>query len=96
MTKKIIVEQLVRKSSLKYSKSLSDFIKDLEELQSLYPERDLLIDIDSHMDYDDSSPIVKIYFRREETDKEKEKREANNKYWEDRRIADAKKLLGIT
>lgn len=56
----------------------------------------LIIESDVEHDYGDSTyPRLRIYYEREETDAEFNARKKVNDEWEARRIADAKKVLGL-
>ncbi len=91
------VRQVLHKGGYEYATPLTVFIKTLEEVASMAPEPDkVLIDIDSNFEYDSSTVDIEIYFIRLETDGEEQARVQSENYYKNQRIAEAKKLLGIS
>lgn len=75
--------------------SLAQFFAD--ELAKIPEDKreDAYLDIDCYSNYDSPSYDVSIVYSRLETWDEVEKRLAQEKVWAERRIAEAKKVLGI-
>lgn len=96
MPKKQQVRERIYRNGGEYGGTLRLFLNNLQELQSLSPDKELLIDIEAYDDYESPSVSVEVYFYRDETDFELKERTERDKAWQDRKIADAKKLLGIT
>lgn len=98
MTKKQKINDRVWKcDGYGVSESLSSFIETLKEKLALVPEGyEAKIEIDSHMEYDSSYVDIEVYYTREETDQEEQERVSKENIYKNQRIAEAKKLLGIT
>ena len=96
MPKKTI-RDVIHKEGTVYGEKLDDFISRLKEAASKAPYPDQVeISIDSYTEYDSSSPDVELYYYRLETDQEEQDRVSTENFWKNQRIAEAKKLLGLS
>ena len=76
--------------------NVGGFINCLKDLTEKFKPHDLIIDNDLEYEYGESYPRMRVYYERDETDEEFAVRKKNQDDWEARRIADAKRVLGIT
>jgi len=91
------VRHVLHKGGMEYAATLSAFIKTLQEVASTAPNpEEVLIDLDAREEYGSASVDLEVYFLRLETDGEEQVRVQRENYYKNQRIAEAKKLLGIS
>lgn len=93
------VSEYVQRSGGSVYTNLKSYIEELQDYMNKIPsdyKDTAIINISAYEDYSSPSVCIDIYFTRPENSSEKKERLDREKAYEDRRIADAKKVLGIT